>query len=173
MSVVLHPHWRFILFCNLCCLSAFLKETNGHLPGMEGKPNGKMSFTKRYHQSLQNLKPFRWSSSQLVVSTAHYYTLFWLISADFWCFSCPDPILWTVRAFCPLQPLPGWHPWCGEYSGTRRRIQPHHCLIMMEQTAHLKGFFFFMAFLFMAFLFFFYMPLFLRPLLKPTVLQTS
>lgn len=74
------------------------------------------------------------------VSRIHSILLrFLYLGADFWIFPCQAPTLWTAQAFCPLQPLPGWHPWCGGYLGTRMRIPPHNYLLMMELQAHRKG----------------------------------
>lgn len=50
---------------------------------MEKSHTTKMSFSRRYHQSLQNLKPFRCSSSKLVLPKA-YYSCFhiWVLISD-------------------------------------------------------------------------------------------
>lgn len=58
-----------------------------------------------------------------------------------WFLMCPcqAPILWTAPAFCPSRPSPGWHPWCGAYSGTRRTNPASDCLLTMALRAHLKG----------------------------------
>lgn len=64
----------------------------------------------------------------------HIFTL----GCWFLMFPCQALIPLTAPVFCPSQPLPGWHPWCGAYLGTRKKPDSNS-LLMMELKAHLKG----------------------------------
>lgn len=50
-----------------------LQERNEHHADMDKSKREKSSFFTRYHQTLQNLKPFRCSSSKLVSSMTYYF----------------------------------------------------------------------------------------------------
>lgn len=68
--------------------SAFLvlQERNEHHADMDESKREKSSFFSRYHQTLQNLKPFRCSSSKLVSSMTYYFCFHTgVLMFDVWC----------------------------------------------------------------------------------------
>lgn len=109
---------------------------------------------RKYHQSLQTLKPIRWSSSQSVsliiysvyrqtvgpLSVGCGYYMFYPLQSVYWVmFPCLGPTLWTMQVSCPLRPLSGWPPWCGPCSGISWTWALSTCLLWMWPTPAEKG----------------------------------
>lgn len=86
---------------------------------------------RKYKQSVQTLKPIRWSSPQSVLFSTYSalpvllhtllccYTVFPSQSWYWVHFLRLGPTLWTMQVSCHLRPLPGWPQWCGPCSGIR------------------------------------------------------